>query len=226
MSAADLAAIVPALIAVVIMLLVGFPVHEFMHAWTAYRLGDSTARWQGRLTLDPRVHFDPFGGLMLVITALISGGRFFFGYARPTPVNPMNLQGGRRGEALVAAAGPLSNLVMAVAAALPLRFILGSAELRRAVLESQALQLAFDVGIAFLTINILLFLFNLIPIPPLDGWRVLLGLAQPQLAYQLREFEARYASIIPFFFLAFIFLGGFRIISPLLFGIRDLLLGL
>jgi len=88
------------------------------------------------------------------------------------------------------------------------------------------MQLAFDVGIALLTLNILLFIFKLIPIPPLDGWRVLLGLAPPQLAYQLRDIEARYASIIPIIFLAVIFLGGFRIISPFLIGIRDLLLGI
>src|SRR5918992_575814 len=123
-------AIVAALVAVIIMLLVGFPIHEFLHAWTAYRLGDNTARWQGRLTLDPRVHFDPIGGLMLVITAVISGGRFFFGYAKPTPVNPMNLSGGRRGEALVAAAGPLSNLVLASIVAIPLRYIYATPELR------------------------------------------------------------------------------------------------
>jgi Zn-dependent protease len=218
--------IVAALIAVGIMLLVGFPIHEFLHAWTAFRLGDSTARWQGRLTLDPRVHFDPVGGLMLVITAVLSGGRFFFGYARPTPVNPMNLQGGRRGQALVAAAGPLSNLVLAIAAAIPLRVILGSPELQRTIVESDVLILAFDVGIAFLRLNILLFLFNLIPVPPLDGWQVLTGLAPPSLAYQLREFQVRYASIIPVVFLGFIFLAGGVILTPLLNGITDLLLGL
>ena len=91
--------LVYALIAVGIMLLVGFPVHEFCHACAAFKLGDSTARWQGRLTLDPRVHFDPVGGLMLLVTALLTAGSCFFGYAKPTPVNPMNLHGGRRGEA-------------------------------------------------------------------------------------------------------------------------------
>src|SRR5688500_13014355 len=100
-----------ALIAVAIMLLVGFPVHAFMHAYAAYRLGDNTARWQGRLTLDPRVHIDPLGASLLALSALFGG--FFIGWARPTPVNPMNLSGGRRGEAIVAVAGPLSNLVMA-----------------------------------------------------------------------------------------------------------------
>ena len=219
-------AIVAALVAVIIMLLVGFPIHEFLHAWTAYRLGDNTARWQGRLTLDPRVHFDPVGGLMLVITAVISGGRFFFGYAKPTPVNPMNLQGGRRGEALVAAAGPLSNLVLATVVAIPLRYVLHSPEVLRQIADSEPAIFVLDVALAFLSINILLFLFNLIPIPPLDGWRVLLGLVPAPMAYQLMEFQNRYAQIIPFVFLAFIFIAGGRILGPVLDAITGLLLGL
>jgi Zn-dependent protease len=219
-------AIVSALVAVIIMLLVGFPIHEFLHAWTAYRLGDNTARWQGRLTLDPRVHFDPIGGLMLVITAVISGGRFFFGFAKPTPVNPMNLQGGRRGEALVAAAGPLSNLVLATIVAIPIRYIIHTPDLAPRFFIGDGLEpFLMSVAIAFLSINILLFLFNLIPIPPLDGWAVLLGLVPGQTAYQLREFQYRYAQIIPFVFLAFIFLLGGRILGPILDTIRNLLLG-
>src|SRR5512132_4280716 len=94
-----------------LIILISFPVHEFSHALAAFRLGDSTARWQGRLTLDPRKHFDPLGGGMLVFSALLS--TFFIGWAKPTPVNPMNLAGGRRGEALVALAGPISNMVLA-----------------------------------------------------------------------------------------------------------------
>ena len=113
------------------MLLVGFPVHEFCHAFAAYRLGDSTARWQGRLTLDPRVHFDPVGGLHAGHLGHHQQRPFFFGYAKPTPVNPMNLQGGRHGEALVAAAGPLSNLVMAAIVAIPLRLLYGSLDVQQ-----------------------------------------------------------------------------------------------
>ncbi len=108
-----------ALIVVAIMLLVGFPVHEFSHALAAYRLGDSTARFMGRLTLNPIVHFDPLGGILLAITFIGSQGTFGFGWAKPTPVNPRNLEGGRWGEAIVAAAGPISNLVLAIAAAMP-----------------------------------------------------------------------------------------------------------
>ena len=110
------------------MLLVGFPVHEFAHALAAYRLGDSTARFMGRLTLNPIVHFDPLGGILLAVT-FIAARAFGFGWAKPTPVNPNNLEGGRRGEAIVAAAGPISNLVLAVAAALPLRYIIANPDL-------------------------------------------------------------------------------------------------
>jgi Zn-dependent protease len=219
-------AIVSALVAVIIMLLIGFPIHEFLHAWTAYRLGDNTARWQGRLTLDPRVHFDPIGGVMLVITAVISSGQFFFGYAKPTPVNPLNLNGGRRGEALVAAAGPLSNIVLASLVAIPLRFVIHTPDILSEITRSDLGFFAFQVALAFLTINILLFLFNLIPIPPLDGWAVLVGLVPARTSYQLREFQQRYAAIIPVIFIAFIFIGGGRIIGPFLTTIRDLLLGI
>src|SRR4029079_3176205 len=111
------------------MLLVGLPVHEFSHALAAFRLGDGTAKLYGRLTLNPLVHFDPYGGVILAITFIGSGGQFGFGYAKPTPVNPLNLEGGPRGAAVVAAAGPISNLVLAAAGALPLRYLLANGDL-------------------------------------------------------------------------------------------------
>src|SRR5690349_3367990 len=206
--------IIYALIAVGIMLLVGFPVHEFCHAWAAFRLGDSTARWQGRLTLDPRAHFDPVGGLMLVITAVLTSGSWFFGYAKPTPVNPMNLSGGRRGEAMVAAAGPLSNLVMAAIVAIPLRLLLANPTILIG-LPDRAQQLILLVPYYFVLINVFLFIFNLLPVPPLDGWKVLGGLVPSQVAWQLRDIEQRYAMWIPIVFLLFIFTLGGRIITPI-----------
>jgi Zn-dependent protease len=212
-----------ALLAVGIMLLIGFPVHEFSHALAAYRLGDSTARWQGRLTLDPRVHFDPVGGMMLVISALLTG--FFFGYAKPTPVNPMNLHGGRRGEAWVAAAGPLSNLVMAAIVAVPLRILLANPQLLDSA-SQQVAQLVIYVPYYFVTINVFLFVFNLLPVPPLDGWKVLGGLVSPRMAWQLRSWEQQYAQIIPLVFFGVIFLGGAKIIAPIGSGIVNTLLGI
>jgi len=213
-----------ALLAAGIMLLVGFPVHEFCHAWAAWRLGDSTARWQGRLTLNPVVHFDPVGGLMLLITALLSGGSWFFGYAKPTPVNPMNLSGGRRGEAWVAAAGPVSNLVMAAIVAIPLRFLLDDLSLIRD-LPDRAQQLIVLVPYYFVLINVFLFIFNLLPVPPLDGWKVLGGLVPSHIAWRMREIEQRYAMYIPIVFLVFILFAGGRIIGPIADVILRVLLG-
>jgi Zn-dependent protease len=217
--------LVYALIACAVMLGLGFPIHEFSHALAAFRLGDSTARWQGRLTLDPRVHFDAFGGMMLLITAVLSNGSAFFGYAKPTPVNPMNLRGGRHGEALVAAAGPVSNLVMALVVALPLRFIYGSPDLVFQAATTPIVGIIVNVAFFVVWINVVLFLFNLIPVPPLDGWRALLGLASPRLHYQLRSFEAQYAQIIPFAFLLIIILAGPRVIGPIANALMDVLLG-
>jgi Zn-dependent protease len=215
-----------ALIAVGIMLLVGFPVHEFCHALAAFRLGDSTARWQGRLTLNPVVHFDPVGGLLLAISALLSQGAFFFGYAKPTPVNPMNLQGGRRGEAIVAAAGPISNLVMAAIVAIPLRIVIHTADLARQVATSDLLNMLFQVGFYFVLINVFLCIFNLIPAPPLDGWKVLTGLVPSQTAWRLRQIEQQYATIIPLVLLAVIFVAGARILTPISDFLLSLLLGI
>jgi Zn-dependent protease len=214
-----------ALLAVGIMLLVGFPVHEFCHAFAAYRLGDSTARWQGRLTLNPKVHFDPVGGLMLVISAFISQGGFFFGYAKPTPVNPMNLHGGRRGEAWVAAAGPLSNLVMAAIVAIPLRLVYSSISLQRQIVDVWPLAVLANVAFYFVLINTFLFIFNLLPVPPLDGWKVLGGLVPPQTAWQMRNLEQQYAQIIPLIFLAIILFAGGKIIGPIADFVLGVLLG-
>ena len=127
--------LIAALLAVGVIILVAFPVHEFCHAWAAYMLGDSTARWQGRLSLNPIVHFDPFGGIVLLLTALLQTG-FFIGWAKPTPVNPYNLRYGRRGEAMVAALGPVSNLVLAIVVAVPLQLAWGDPGLRSAMLGS------------------------------------------------------------------------------------------
>ncbi|HEY8198759.1 MAG TPA: site-2 protease family protein [Candidatus Limnocylindrales bacterium] len=175
---------VAALIAAIIILLVGFPIHEFSHAWTANRLGDSTARFMGRISLDPRRHFDPTGGILLLVSAAVAA--IPLGWAKPTPVNPSNLQGGHRGEAVVAAAGPVSNLVMATAGAFVLRAIGFSGDFQAAILSSQALGMGYDVLIAFVWINVLLFCFNLIPISPLDGWAVLKGFLSPMQTYRYR----------------------------------------
>ncbi|MCI0346512.1 MAG: site-2 protease family protein [Chloroflexi bacterium] len=171
-----------------VFLLVAFPVHEFAHALAAYRLGDGTARMFGRLTLDPVAHFDPFGGLLLAVTLVTSGGMSGFGWAKPTPYLPQNLRGGMRGEAIVAAAGPLSNLVLATAAAIPFR-----------ILQAASIDvppIVTTILVTFIFINILLMVFNLVPIPPLDGSKVLYAVLPPQTAWQVKPFLDRYGFLI------------------------------
>jgi Zn-dependent protease len=178
-------AILRALIAAALIILISFPVHEFSHAWAAYRLGDSTARYQGRLTLDPRVHFDPIGGGLLVISAILGVG---IGWAKPTPVNPYNLRYGRRGESLVALTGPISNLVLAAAVAIPLRLITLMPGMSVATATGPA-GFVLDTAVTFVFINLALMIFNLLPIPPLDGWKVVLGLVDARTANNLRQYE-------------------------------------
>jgi Zn-dependent protease len=208
-------AITPQLIiAVALILLVSFPVHEFSHALAAYRLGDSTAKLFGRLTLNPIAHFDPFGALMLVISALVGTG---IGWAKPTPVNTANLRYGAVGDALVSFAGPVSNLIMAAVVALPLRFILHSD------LVAQVPLIALEVMAVFVTINVSLFIFNLIPVPPLDGSHILLAALDPRTAYQLRPVLMQYGPIL---LLILIITGvASRVMFPIIGRIVNLLVG-
>ena len=218
----DLAQLLPVAIAVAIMLLVGFPVHEFSHALAAYRLGDATAKLQGRLTLNPIAHFDPLGGTLLVLTFLGSGGGFGFGWAKPTPVNPRNLEGGHMGEAIVAAAGPISNLVMAIVAALPLRYMLANRDLL-----DQIPALVPQVLATFVLINLVLMIFNLVPIPPLDGSKVLFAFLPPQTAWRWRPILEQYGFILlilVFFFPPGDSIGG-RVLVPVLRALLGFLVG-
>ena len=224
-------ALFSAFIVVATMLLVGFPVHEALHAWTAMKLGDNTARWMGRVTLDPRVHFDQMGGLILGATAVFSalGGGILFGWAKPTPVNPVNMRYGRRGHALVAFAGPASNIVVAIVVAIPLRLIIHNNDWGRFVVQNPLLELFFDAALLLLSLNILLFIFNLLPIPPLVGWSVLKGIVPRSAARSMSELEMRYASMIPMLFMGFIliiFISGGSFLGPFIYGIRDFLLGI
>ena len=215
--------LIPAILVIAIMLLIGFPVHEFAHALAAFRLGDGTAKLFGRLTLDPRAHFDPLGGTLLAVTfvsSAITGAPFGFGWAKPTPVNPMNLAYGRYGEAIVAAAGPLSNLVLAAAAAIPLRYM----EATGLDLEVPLLTLTFQY---FILINIVLMVFNFLPIPPLDGSKVLFAFLDRRTEYRVRPFLEQYGFFI---LIALLFLPpgnpiAFRIIGPIITGVFDLLVG-
>jgi len=185
-----------------VMLGFAFPVHEFAHALTAFRLGDGTARMFGRLTLDPRAHFDPAGGLMLVISVLFLG--LGFGWAKPTPVNPMNLRGGQWGEAIVAAAGPISNLVLAIGGAIPLRYIYATG------MDAGVVTLFLELWVQ---INLVLMIFNFIPIPPLDGSKVLFAFMNPRTAWQIRPTLEQYGFVILFAALLLPIFGGHTLID-------------
>ena len=155
---------VPVLAAVVL--------HELAHGWVAFKLGDSTAQRAGRLTLNPVAHIDPIGTVLLPLFLIIVHSPFLFGYARPVPVNPENLRQPRRDMMLVAAAGPLMNLLLALASAL-VRYALlamhveADSSVYGSVIEPLAMMARSSVGM-----NIVLFVFNMLPIPPLDGGRV------------------------------------------------------
>jgi Zn-dependent protease len=197
-------------VVVAVMLLVAFPIHEFSHALAAYRLGDGTARLMGRLTLDPRAHFDPTGGLLLAITVLFAG--FGFGWAKPTPYNPMNLRGGQWGEAIVSAAGPISNLILAIAAAIPLRFIDATG------MEVPMLAQFLDF---FVFINLVLMIFNLIPIPPLDGSKVLFAFMNPRTVWQVRPILEQYGLVILLGAMLLPIFGGQTLVGLVFGGLVD-----
>jgi Zn-dependent protease len=162
-------------------LLISLTIHEAAHAWTADRLGDPTARMLGRVSLNPLVHIDWLGTVLLPLIAMFSG-LLLIGWAKPVPVNTRNLRHPRRDFMLVAAAGPVSNLLQALAAAIILRGTIATGA-------------APALGVTFLTqfvfTNLALAFFNLIPVPPLDGGNVALGLMPPGLAAsyaQLRNY--------------------------------------
>jgi len=157
-------------------LLFGFTIHEFSHAWVAYRLGDDTAARQGRLTLNPLVHLDLMGTLLFLIAG--------FGWARPVPINPAHFKDPKKGDFLATGAGPLSNLLGAIVLASVLRFVEPAATTTGSMASTFAEVLRYAVYV-----NLLLCFFNLIPIFPLDGARILRALLPLNQAYQFSRLE-------------------------------------
>jgi Zn-dependent protease len=197
------------------LLVVSLSVHEAAHAWSADKLGDPTGRLQGRLSLNPAVHVDPIGTILLPLVAMISMLPLI-GYAKPVPVSPQNLRAHWRQKfMLIAAAGPASNLLMAVGGAAVLWIVSGGPPL-------QATQgLAGQILFAFVQLNIALAVFNMLPIPPLDGGNVLAGLVPAPIAHALDRVRP-YSILILY---ALMFMGVLSsVIFPVVFALQDLLL--
>ncbi len=192
-------------------------VHEVAHGWVARRLGDPTAMMLGRLTLNPLKHIDPVGTL-LVPGILLLVSPFVFGWAKPVPVTWKNLRHPKRDMALVAIAGPLANLLMALLWLLVMKLgvVLGG--------ESGTVsKFMLYMGFAGVSINIVLMVLNLLPIPPLDGGRVLSGLLPDRLSWQLNRLEA-YGLILVLVLMVTGLLS--QIISPAIFALQNMLFSL
>jgi Zn-dependent protease len=194
-------------------MILALSVHEFAHAWSAKKLGDPTAEGLGRLTLNPLAHADPFGTLLVPLMGVLSGFGYF-GWAKPVPVNPVRFTrkiSMRTGMMLVAAAGPISNVLQA---------IIGTALLAlglRAALLPDALNVLLY---SYIKINIVLALFNMIPVGPLDGQKVVAGFLQGQAAADFDRFNAQYGVLG----LIAVILGASYIIGPALHAILNTLL--
>lgn len=174
-------------------LIMSVVVHEVSHGYVADILGDPTARFSGRLTLNPLKHLDPIGSFLVPVLSYFSAG-FLFGWAKPVPYNPYNLKNQRWGELMVSAAGPLSNFLIAIVFGLIIRF---SSNLG---IESAAF-LSLSASIVFL--NIILGVFNLVPIPPLDGSKVLFSLLPLKFRY-IQDILERYWPIALIIFIFFL----------------------
>ncbi len=200
----------------ILILIFSVVIHEVSHGAVAYAMGDSTAKNEGRLTLNPINHLDPFGSIILPLLTYLGGG-FIFGWAKPVPYNPYNLKiknmFGLSPEALVGAAGPLSNIAIALVFGFAVRF---SGEL--------ALPLQFaQISASIAALNLILAFFNLVPIPPLDGSKILFAmLPSGESAMRLRAFFEQYGIILLLIFI-FFFSG---VILPIAFFAFRLITGL
>ncbi len=167
-----------------VIVIIALTIHEFCHAWAGHMLGDITAKREGRLTLNPLSHIDPFSTLLLPVVLILFGSPVVFGAAKPVPFNPYAVRYGKWGAALVAVAGPTSNLLMATVVGLYLRIFSISGVTGKFLLQ-------------FVLINLAFFVFNMIPIPPLDGSRVLYAVLPSSLQDVMDQIE-RYGIILIF----------------------------
>lgn len=202
----------------VVILIMSVVIHEVAHGYMAYRLGDDTARFQGRLTLNPLVHLDIFGSVLLPLLLVISNAGFVVGWAKPVPYNPNNLKTGKYSEVLVALAGILANLLIAITFGILIRIVMMSGI---SFGDAYTMSAFYKIASTVVIVNIVLAFFNLIPIPPLDGSKVLFGL----FPYRLREmsvFMDKWGTYILIFFIIFIW----KYLSPLIYTVFSFLTGI
>lgn len=187
-------------------LLMSVVIHEVSHGVVALLQGDPTAKMMGRLTLNPIKHLDVWGSFLVPLGLFVfSGGNFLFGWAKPVPYNPYNLRNQKWGAAMVGAAGPLSNFLLAIIFGIALRFFPASSEL-------SFIQNLFQLFIIIVMLNILLGVFNLVPIPPLDGSKLLFSILPPHMEH-IKIFIEKYGFIILLFFIFFASKAVFPIIG-------------
>ena len=179
----------------IIPLLFAITLHEAAHGWIASKLGDHTARMMGRVTLDPTKHIDPIGTIAIPLVLLLSSSGFIFGWAKPVPINFNALRNGKNGMIWVALAGPGANIFMAIC----WLFVM-------IIAINMNIALLIEMGRIGILVNCVLAVFNLLPIPPLDGSRVISALLPNRLAYQYNQLEQYGLYIL----LGLMFLGGFN----------------
>jgi len=196
-------------IAILIMSVV---IHEVAHGYAALWLGDVTAKYAGRLTLNPIKHIDPVGSIILPVVMALLPGNLIFGWAKPVPYNPYNLKNQRWGELIVAAAGPLSNIILALIFGILIRFspVLGLP------------QSFVEISVTVVLINLILAIFNLIPVAPLDGSKILYSLLPEDKARAFADFTQRYGI---FLLICFIFVL-WQFIIYIVFFLAQLITGL
>lgn len=202
----------------VIVLIMSVIIHEFSHGYAAYLLGDHTARLSGRLTLNPLKHLDPFGSVILPLLLIISNAGFVIGWARPVPYNPDNLRKGRWSNIIVAGAGIFANLFVAIIFGLFIRFafVFGLPAFNPAdVLPF------YKISMIIVMLNVVLAFFNIIPIPPLDGSKILFSFLPARLRY-VETFLEQWGIFILLFFIIFIW-GS---VAPYAFMLFHLITGI
>jgi Zn-dependent protease len=185
---------VPKIVLSIVPLLFAIILHEVSHGWVAEKLGDPTARILGRITLNPISHIDPIGTIIVPGILLLTGSHFLFGWAKPVPVNFANLRGGRRDMALVALSGPLSNFLLAVLSSIVFHLTFGGVTGPVGISDRLIVPIHMMANYSVL-FNLVLMVINLLPILPLDGGRIVVGLAPMNIAISMERME-RYGMLI------------------------------